>query len=106
MEQASRPGAAKRRGAKRGRGSTREWLTVTQEVVLRAEAPVGSHFNGYEDVLVQNLHLAARVIRFRRERWLTPAGETLLATLPASSGSARMRCAGSMRNDWSTSSCP
>jgi hypothetical protein len=68
MEQASRPGAAKTRGAKRGRGSTRERLTITQEAVLRAEAPVGSRFKGYEDVLVQNLHLAARVIRFRRER--------------------------------------
>ncbi len=31
MEQASRQGAAQRHGAKRGRGSTRERLTITQE---------------------------------------------------------------------------
>jgi hypothetical protein len=71
------------RGGKRGRGSTRERLTLTQEVVLRAEAPVGSRFKGYEDVLVQDLHLAARVMRYRRERWLTPAGETVTAARPA-----------------------
>ena len=86
MEQASQAGAqgaAKRRGAKRGRGSTRERLTITQEVVLRAEAPAGSRFKGYEEVLVQDLHLAARVIRYRRERWLTPSGQTVTAALPA-----------------------
>src|SRR5918911_194993 len=83
MEQASRHGAAQRRGGKRRRGSTGERLTITQEGVLRAEAPVGSRFKGYEDVLVQDLHLAARVIRYRRERWTTSAGQTVLAALPA-----------------------
>jgi hypothetical protein len=86
MERAGEAGAhssAKTGGRKRGRGSTLERLTLTQEVVLRAEAPVGSRFKGYEDVLVQDLHPAARVIRCRRERWLTPAGETVLAALPA-----------------------
>src|SRR5918911_1058298 len=83
MEQASRQGAAQRHGGKRRRGSTGERLTITQEGVLRAEAPVGSRFKGYEDVLVQDLHLAARVIRYRRERWLTPAGQTVVAALPA-----------------------
>src|ERR671926_6684 len=83
MEEAGVHSSVRTGGGKRGRGSTLARLTITQEVVLRAEAPVGSRFKGYEDVLVQDLHLAARVIRYRRERWLTPAGETVTAALPA-----------------------
>ena len=32
--------------------------------------------------MVQDLVLTARVVRYRRERWLTPAGETVVAPLP------------------------
>ena len=32
---------------------------------------------------MQELVIRPQVIRFRRERWLTPGGETLLAALPA-----------------------
>ena len=67
--------------AKRGRGAKR--LSVTDEQIVTAAVPAGSRFKGYEDVLVQDLHWAARVIRYRRERWLTPEGETLVAPLPA-----------------------
>jgi hypothetical protein len=35
-----------------------------------------------EPYLVQDLVLSARVVRYRRERWLTPAGETIMAPLP------------------------
>jgi len=31
---------------------------------------------------VRELHLAAEVIRYRRERWTTPSGETVVAPLP------------------------
>jgi hypothetical protein len=32
---------------------------------------------------VQDLVLTARVVRYRRERWLTPQGETIVAPLPS-----------------------
>jgi hypothetical protein len=32
---------------------------------------------------VQELVITARVVRHRRERWLTPSGETVVAPLPA-----------------------
>jgi len=83
MEKATQPsgsGQSRTRG-KRGRGAKR--LTISHEQIVRAAVPAGSRFKGYEDVLVQDLHWAARVIRYRRERWLTPAGETVVAPLPA-----------------------
>src|SRR5687767_14511992 len=72
MDKATQPadglGQSRTRG-KQGRGAKR--LTISHEQVLKASAPAGSRFKGYEDVLVQDLHWAARVIRYRRERWLT-----------------------------------
>ena len=32
---------------------------------------------------VRDLRLSAEVVRYRRERWLTPSGETVVAPLPA-----------------------
>ncbi len=85
MEQATQPGAAGK-GAmcpKPPRGVKRDAQAITAERVLKAAVPAGARFKGYEDILVRDLRLSAEVIRYRRERWVLPSGETVLAPLPA-----------------------
>jgi hypothetical protein len=77
---ARRAKRTKTRPAKRGQPSRR---VVAEEQVLAITAPPGSRFKGYEDAVVWDLRLAARRIRYRRQRWLTPDGQTLVAPLPA-----------------------
>jgi hypothetical protein len=81
MEQASeaksRPGGGKRRG----RGAKRVRVAI-EDRVLTVAVPVGSRFKGYESFFVQDLELRPTAIRFRRERWVTPDGRTLVAPLP------------------------
>jgi Transposase IS66 family len=73
---AKRPGSAKRPKTAQ--------LTITEEAVVRLpDVPEGAVFKGYEDFVVQDLILEPRVIRYRRERWLTPDGRSLVAPLPA-----------------------
>ena len=43
----------------------------------------GSQFKGYEPSHVQDLVITAQLVGYRRERWLTPTGETIVAPLPA-----------------------
>ena len=84
MEKATEPGAVGKatKRSRRRRGAKRDRDAVTAERVLKATVPAGSRFKGYEDYLVRELHLSAEVIRYRRERWLTPSGETVVAPLP------------------------
>jgi len=74
----------KRRGHAKwpGRGKVVPRVVI-QTQVLRAEVPDGSQFKGYETYQIQELEIRARVVRYRRERWLTPEGETIVAPLPA-----------------------
>jgi hypothetical protein len=75
----SKPGG--KRSRRRGRGKVTPRL-APESAILRVTAPPGSRFKGYEPYMVQDLVLTARVVRYRRERWLTPAGETVVAPLP------------------------
>src|ERR687893_1263941 len=86
MEEATGGGAGGARGrrSRRRRGAKRDREAVTAEVVVKAAPPPpGSRFKGYQDILVRELTLSAEVARYRRERWVPPAGGTVLAPLPA-----------------------
>jgi hypothetical protein len=86
MEKATSGGTGTGTGGQRSRrrrGAKRDRDAVTAEVVVKAAPPPGSRFKGFHDILVRELRLSAEVVRLRRERWLTPAGETVLAPLPA-----------------------
>jgi hypothetical protein len=82
MEKATAPEPpGKGRGGAKVRKAGR--LTVDEERVIAADVPAGSRFKGYEDFLVQDLVLRPHVVRLRRERWLTPDGQTVTAPMPA-----------------------
>src|SRR5918998_1723542 len=87
MEQATGDGgtggARGRRSRRRRRGAKRDRDAVTAEVVVKASPPPGSRFKGYQGILVRELTFTPEAVRFRRERWITPAGGTVLAPLPA-----------------------
>ncbi|WP_343044850.1 IS66 family transposase [Allomesorhizobium camelthorni] len=81
MEKATQPSSSK--GKRRRRGAKRDGGRVSREVTVAVSPPAGSRFKGYETILVRDLILSAEVVRYRRERWVTPAGETIVAPLPA-----------------------
>ena len=79
MEKATQPRPA---GPDRrpGRGAKRD--RVTREITIRAKVPAGSRFKGYKTVVHRDLVLAAEVVRYKRERWVTLEGTTIIAPLP------------------------
>ena len=81
MEQATAPAGPKLPGNQPRRGKVRPRVAV-EDRVLKASAPAGSRFKGYETYLVQELVLTVHAIRYRRERWVTPDGQTIIAPLP------------------------
>ena len=74
---------AKGEKSSRRRGSNLDKLTIGETVVVRAKAPAGSRHKGYEEIVVQDLSLSPQVTLYRRERWETPEGLTIIAELDA-----------------------
>lgn len=83
MEKASEASPQNNRNKKRRRRGRQRIRVAIEDRVVKAEVPAGSRFKGYESYLIQDLVVRPVAIRFRRERWLTPAGDTIVAPLPA-----------------------
>jgi hypothetical protein len=82
MDKATEPPRPGKKAKRRRRGKVTPRVSIADQV-LKAEAPTGSRFKGYESYLVQDLVLSVRATRYRRERWVTPEGRTIVAPLPA-----------------------
>ncbi len=82
MEDASKPKVPGKQGKGRRRGKIMPRVAI-EDRVIKAQVPPGSRFKGYETFVVQDIVLRAEAIRYRRERWVTPAGIMVLAPLPA-----------------------
>jgi hypothetical protein len=81
MDRATAPGKPGLPEKRPGRGKIIPRVSV-EDRVLKTAAPAGSRFKGYESYLVQELVLSVHAIRYRRERWVTPEGQTIVAPLP------------------------
>ncbi len=83
MEKAAETAGAKGGKRKGRRGAKRSKLTLDETRILKPDSlPDGARFKGYEDFIVQDIVILPWTVRYRRERWLLPSGETVVAALP------------------------
>src|SRR3982751_6854606 len=85
MEKASQALTQERATGKRRRKRAKSAdLTIHEERIIKAgPVPPGSRFKGYQTFVVQDLVLRPHVVRLRRERWLAPDGQTIMAAMPS-----------------------
>ena len=83
MEKATEPAAKGARKIGR-RGAKRTKVTIDEIRDIKAEnVPDGARFKGWEEFLVQDMIVRPLTVLYRRERWQTPDGRTIVAPLPA-----------------------
>ena len=83
MEKAAEAGAAKGSRKKGRRGAKRTKLSINETRIGKPDnLPAGARFKGYEDFTVQDIVIKPWTVLYRRERWLLPSGETVVAALP------------------------
>ena len=80
MDKATEPANPVKR-EKRRRGKILPRVAV-EDRIIKTSAPTGSRFKGYETYMSQELVLSVHAIRYRRQRWVTPDGETIVAPMP------------------------
>jgi hypothetical protein len=83
MEKAAEAGAAKGSRRKGRRGAKRARLVLDEAKIVKPDSlPEGARLKGYEDFIVQDIVIEPWTVLYRRERWLLPSGETVVAALP------------------------
>lgn len=86
MDKAAAKRADREWRKKQRRGAKKPSAPVEEKVIAASDIPPGSRFKGYESFTVQDLKIEPRVVCYRRERWLTPDGRTIVAPLPGGIG--------------------
>ena len=81
MDKGSTPVTPTQNVKRPGRGKVTPRVSV-EETVINVEIPPGSRFKGHQSFQEQDLVISVRATRYRRERWVTPDGRTILAPLP------------------------
>jgi hypothetical protein len=81
MDKGTEPPRPVKKEKRRFRGKVTPRVSIEEQVV-KVTVPAGSCFKGYEPFLVQDLVISASATCYRRERWVTPDGRTILAPLP------------------------
>src|SRR6266436_85161 len=82
MEQASSATPLTINGKRRRSRGKPAPVAAVEDRVVRAPVPALAKAGGHEIYVVQDLEIRPSVIRYRRERWLTPDGHTVVAPLP------------------------
>ena len=71
MHKGTEPPRPSKQEMRRGRGRVTPRVNI-EEKTIKAVAPSGSRFKGYQPFLVQHLAISVCATCYRRERWITP----------------------------------